>query len=121
MRTTTAPPRAPAASRASPTKPSAAPPSWRQRQLLPKFGGRNVLAIARSAALKPLGVGELADHHRIETGVAHQPGRDLHRLGIIAGDRHRKLRIGPVRLAFEYLVVERVEGAHQPYAGQIFL
>ena len=30
-------------------------------------------------------------------------------------------RIGPVRLAREDRVVERIEGAHQPRAGQIFL
>ena len=71
--------------------------------------------------LETAGGGELADHHRIEAGVAHQPGGDFHRLGIVAGDRNRQLRIGAVRLAGEDPVVERIEGAHQPRAGQIFL
>ena len=77
--------------------------------------------VTRRAALKAGGVCKLADHDRIETGVAHQCGRGLDRFGIVAGDRHRELRIGPVRLAGEDLVVEGVEGTHQPRAGQIFL
>src|SRR5208282_3657219 len=86
--------------------------SWRERQLLLEFGGGHRLAVTRPATLEAARIGELADNHRLEAGVAHQPGRYLHRIRIVAGDRYRELRIGAVRLAREDHVAHRIEGAH---------
>ena len=71
--------------------------------------------------MEQFGIGELADNNRIEAGVANQPGRDAHRLGIVAGNGHRELRIGTIGLLREERVTDRVEGANQARAGQIFL
>src|SRR5262249_40476703 len=94
--------------------------SW-QRQLLLQLGRADLLAVARLAALEAPRVRELADDDGIETGVAHQAGRRLHRLGLVARDRHRKLRIGSVRLLGEDANAHGVERAHDFRAGQIFL
>src|SRR5216684_112299 len=95
--------------------------SRRQRQLLLELGSAHGLSVAGRAALEPARIRELADQHRVEAGVAHQFLREPHRLGIVTGDRNRELRIGAVRLAREDRITERVERAHQPRAGQIFL
>src|SRR5260370_15776620 len=94
--------------------------SRRQRQLRVELGGVHGLAIAGCDALEPARIRELADQHRIEAGVAHQFLRPPHRLGVVAGDRDRELRIGAVRLTREDRVIQRVERTHQPRAGQIF-
>ena len=75
----------------------------------------------RRAHLKSARVFQLADQHWIETSVTHQPSRNFHRFGIIAGDRHGELGIGTVRFTCENHVTERVESANQPRTGQIFL
>src|SRR6266404_4651941 len=95
--------------------------SWRQRKFLLEFSRAQTLAISLRAALEPARLSELADLHRIKAGIAHQSRRNLHCFLIIAGNRYREPGGGTVRFAFKDHVGERVEGAHQPSAGQIFL
>ena len=49
--------------------------------------------------LTELGVGQLADHHRIETGVAHKRRGHTDGFLIVTGNRYREFRIGPVGIA----------------------
>src|SRR5439155_9390387 len=95
-------------------------PSWCQRQLLPELRGAHVLAISRRATLEAARIGQFADLHRVKPGITHQSSRDLDCFLIIAGNRDREPRGRTVRFALEDHVAERVEGAHQPRAGQIF-
>src|SRR6267378_3483353 len=96
-------------------------PSWRQRQLLLELRRAHALAISRRAALEAPRIRELADLNGIETGIAHQPRRDLHGFLIVTGNRHRESGGRTVRFALKDHVAERVEGAHQLGARQIFL
>src|ERR1019366_10248778 len=113
------PPPVPRAGPAPPATASVETTSWRQRQLLLEFARTHRLAVARTTALEPAGVGERADDHRLEAGIAHQARGHLHRCVVVAGDGNRKLRCGAVRLTRQDHVGHRVERAYQTRAGQV--
>ena len=80
-----------------------------------------MLPIARLTALETPRVCKRSDGHRIEASVTHKRGRDLHGLLIVAGNRYRKFRIRPVRLARKHHVRHGVECADDAHTREILL
>ena len=72
-------------------------------------------------ALETPRVRKRSHSHRIEASVTHKRGRNLHGLWIVAGNRYRKFRIRPVRLARKHHVRQGVECANDAHARKILL